>query len=254
METFPHQIERYLHQKWDTRQDFCVTEKTPTILQKVGLDDLCVTYSPKHLRNAMKPKNSWNHMHGLSVEQIKNLPNLLKHPVAILDSTKRNSILVILDTFDTDHMPVICSIKFMAESKTFVVENESVHHITSVYGRDSFEDFVKINIENNKFLYIDKKKSHGQFGILQKLYPQDQESLDSDISIRPSKNIVKSQFIVWAKEDHAPILDMGDEYVDAAVSYICNEISEHGLQTSFKDLMAQAYELSMDDYGREYGR
>ena len=88
---------------------------TPKILLDVGCEQLPMLYTQKHLRNAIKPIDEKNHQHGLSVEQIKKLPELLSSPAMVLDSPNRKDSLIVVTTeLDTEDNPIIASIKLMA--------------------------------------------------------------------------------------------------------------------------------------------
>ena len=69
-------------------------------------------YTQKHLKNAVKPLDEKEHQHGLTVEQIKKLPELLEAPVMVFDSiSKKDSLVVVTSEFDTNDNPVVVSVK-----------------------------------------------------------------------------------------------------------------------------------------------
>ena len=58
---------------------------TPYVFRRAGFDNLPFIYTQRHLRNAIAPKEADNHQHGLTIEQIKSLPEKLEEPVVVFD-------------------------------------------------------------------------------------------------------------------------------------------------------------------------
>lgn len=166
---------------------------TPQILLDVGCEQLPMLYTQKHLKNALKPMDSKNHQHGLTAEQIKMLPTLLSEPAMIFDSPNRNdSIIVVTTEKDPNNDPVIASIRPNGEGR-YEIEDISSNFITSVYGRNNFPQFLKKVAESDNILFCDKQKSQELFERWGEQYSELTNSLDFDIIIHKSRNIVNTQ-------------------------------------------------------------
>ena len=59
---------------------------TPYVFRRAGFDNLPFIYTQRHLRNAIAPKEADSHQHGLTIEQIKSLPEKLEEPVVVSTS------------------------------------------------------------------------------------------------------------------------------------------------------------------------
>lgn len=89
---------------------------TPYVFRRAGFDNLPFIYTQRHLRNAIAPKEADNHQHGLTIEQIKALPEKLEEPVVVFDqpnytvngrSFEGKGVAAVLDMYDPDGVPVI---------------------------------------------------------------------------------------------------------------------------------------------------
>lgn len=187
--TFAEQVDDVLSGKADRYSDLKVCD-TPQILLDVGCRQLPMMYTKKHLREALKPKNSHTHAHGLDIEQIKMLPELLANPVMIYDSlTQSDSIIVVTSEIDKDNNPIIASIKPDGKGKYELQQIDS-NFVTSVYGRENFEKHINRVISDDKLIYISKEKSQRLFSVLGLQSSKGLNGLDFDKIIHQSRNIV----------------------------------------------------------------
>ena len=62
-----------------------------------------------HIKNATLPQNDKLHHHGLSVDQVKQLPEKLADPAMIMDTfdSSRNSIVIVTDMVNADGVPLM---------------------------------------------------------------------------------------------------------------------------------------------------
>lgn len=164
---------------------------TPAILLDAGCEQLPMLYSQKHLRKAVRPYNDKTHDHGLSVEQIKKLPDLIRDPVMIFDSATRNdSIVLVTSETDANRNPIIISIHPNGIG-TYELAQINSNYVTSVYGKNNFSSFIDHVLEDQRMLYCDREKSQELFSVLQLQLPQGFNNLNFNTIIQQSKNIVK---------------------------------------------------------------
>lgn len=117
---------------------------TPEILVDIGCKQLPMLYTQKHLRDALHEKSSKNpHWHGLTIEQVKNLPVFLQEPVIVFDSlTRDDSVMMILSETDNDNLPLVVSVKPNGQGR-YNLEQIDSNFITSIYGKDNFSRYIE---------------------------------------------------------------------------------------------------------------
>ena len=210
--TFAEQVDEALSGKLPFYTSLKVCD-TPQILIDVGCEQLPMLYTQKHLKNAILPPDEKNHRHGLEIEQIKRLPELLSHPVMIIDSPNRkDSIIVVTSEVDKSDNPIIASIKPNGEGR-YEVENVSSNFITSVYGRNNFSEYFRRIVQSDNLLFCDKQKSQAMFERWGEQYSELTNNLDSNIIIHQSRNIVKSK-----KQENSADISSNDVKTSAALS------------------------------------
>lgn len=188
--SFAQQVDEVLAGKADRYNNIKVCD-TPQILLDVGCEQLPMLYTQRHLRNAVKPKNLKEHTHGLSVEQLKKMPELLNEPVMIYDSLSRNdSLIVVTSEFDIANNPIIISVHPNGSGE-YNLERVNSNFVTSIYGRENFVKHLEKEIEADNLLYADKEKSQELFSVLGLQFSKGLNNLDFNTIIHPSRNIVK---------------------------------------------------------------
>ena len=141
---------------WTTSQNV-----TAPKLLRVGFEQKPMLYTQKHLEDALHPKTEDNpHYHGLSIETMKRLPELLEEPVLMADSPARNdSIVVALNAVDEDGLPIICAIK--PDGKGYYdIGNIETNMILAVYGKNEFERYFSDRITEDRIFFFNKERGH----------------------------------------------------------------------------------------------
>ncbi len=92
---------------------------------------------------------------------------------------------------EEDLAPVIATIHPNGQGRYIVNTNIESNFVTSIYGRDNFPSHFEQLIRNNKILYCNKEKSQELFERWGLQLPELTNSLNFDIIIRQSENIVK---------------------------------------------------------------
>lgn len=167
---------------------------TPQILLDVGCKQLPMLYTQKHLKDAISPKDNKNiHKHGLDIEQIKQLPDLLQNPMMVYDSLSRDDSIVLVTTeYDNDNLPIIATVKPNGNGR-YDVDTIDTNFITSVHGRDNFINQFIGAVEQDKMLFCDKKHSQELFERWGLQLPELTNTLDYNCIIHQSRNIVNTQ-------------------------------------------------------------
>lgn len=196
--TFAEQINDVLNGVFPKYSNLKVCD-TPQILLDIGCDRLPMLYTQRHLKDALHEKSPNNaHWHGLTLEQICNIPHLLESPAIIMDSLSPNksadkSIVICLNNVDNDNAPIIVSVKPNGQG-IYEMENVSSNFITSIYGKENgFANYVERAAKSNNILFWDKEKSQALFSCQRLQLPEAINNLDSNIIIHQSRNIVKGK-------------------------------------------------------------
>lgn len=189
------------------------------------------------------------------MKQIKALPSLIENPAMILDSTSRtDSILLVLPQVDKEKCPLVVTVKPNGNGK-YNLDVIASNFITSIYGRENFSKFIERNIEMNNVLYCDKEKSQELFRVLGLQFPKGVNSLDFNIIIHQSRNIVKG-FEEKISEDRQNFEQITLDSAPERATYSTNptaaepqekhdfritedtELGAGGLKTKFRDNIA----------------
>ncbi len=178
----------------DTTSTHIKISNTPKILRDVGLPNLPILMTAKHLKSVTQESGTDNSVnyHGLDVKVIKKLPELLADPVMIMDSlTHDDSIVVLTEIVDKENRPVIAAVKMngVGRQDGKII---SANILTSVYGKDNFNSFIRKNVEEGAVLYWNKEKSQALSVNPGVQFPDVMATLDSDTIIRKAKAFVNT--------------------------------------------------------------
>lgn len=159
---FGNSVDRVLHplERASPRREAVLVCTTPEILREVGLKDLPMHITQKHIINCTHEKAENNsEYHGLSKEEIKKLPEALENPVILTESfTQKESVVAVLDFRDKDGKPIIVAIHPNGQAVYELKKVES-NFVQSMYGRNKFENFIQRVLDEKKLLYINRTKS-----------------------------------------------------------------------------------------------
>lgn len=176
-----------------------VLKVTPPLLRMVGVPNLPILMTARHVKTITQENGSDSaNYHGLGVELIKKLPELISDPVMIMDSISpdakaKNSIVIVTQMLDKENRPVIGAIRLAGRGNDLNGFEISANIMTSAYGKDNFQSFIERNIEQGSVLYVDKAKSQVLFETPGIQFPDNFESLDFDIIIRKTNAFVNRE-------------------------------------------------------------
>lgn len=149
--TFEDQVDDVLSGSYIGRGQIEVSSKTPKILQDIGFPDRPILISRTVIeKNASK--------HNLTAEQIKALPKNMEEPFLIMKSaTESSSVVEYIQAVDKNNKPIMVAVKM---DKPGYLNNKYIQAniVTSEYGRDNFEEHVKLGISKNEILYYNEKR------------------------------------------------------------------------------------------------
>lgn len=132
---------------------------TPALYLEAGFEPRPMLYTQRHMLDAVRPKNEYYpSRHGLTVEQVKRLPELLESPVMLCDSPARSDVmLALLCEVDSDRLPLIAAIKPSGRGYYEMSEIET-NFILAVYGRANFPQYFEQMITPDKVVYFNPER------------------------------------------------------------------------------------------------
>ena len=157
---FGRSVDLVLHplEKAPPRREAVLVCTTPEILREAGLKDLPMHITQKHMVDCLHEKTYNNdHYHGLSVQELKRLPEALESPVILAESlTKDDSLVAVLDYREQDGNPVIVAVRPNGNAM-YELRKVDSNFITSMYGKDNFSEFCQRILDQGKLLYANKE-------------------------------------------------------------------------------------------------
>jgi hypothetical protein len=162
---FGNEVDACLDGSLSMYTDVMVRKDTPAVLRRCGFENLAILHTQYHLRRELRPKNDYKHQHGISVEQLKSLPELLENPILIFDtpdalnrsgqvSGKGKGFVSIVDTQDADGIPLTAYFSPNGCGQ-YETENITSNFMTSLYGRRNLDSYIERAWMQGKLLYVD---------------------------------------------------------------------------------------------------
>lgn len=129
---------------------------TPEVMLRAGFAQLPMLYTQQHLLDAIRPKQrSRSRYHGLTIEEVKRLPELLETPVLMCDNPARaDAMLLVLADVDPDGLPLIASVKPDGFGR-YRLETTMTNMVLTVFGRASFGLYFKDVLTPERVIYYD---------------------------------------------------------------------------------------------------
>ena len=190
---FSEQVDKALNGEWDRYNALYVGETSP-LMEKLGLKQLPVLMTSKHLNDIVAEKSSSDRRkHGLTVDQVKSLGGILSDPAMVLDSAQRNDAVVFVsDQTDADGLPIVAAIRPNG-SGVYEMTRQPANFLLSMYGRENFDKFIESAARDGRILYVNKIKSQSLLGDAGVQFATGLSSADSDGIIHQSSNVVNTE-------------------------------------------------------------
>lgn len=190
---FSEQVDKALNGEWNQYNALHVGETSP-LMEKLGLKQLPVLMTSKHLRDIVAEKRSGNtRYHGLTVDQVKSLGGVLSDPAMVLDSAQRNDAVVFVsDQTDADGLPIVAAIRPNG-SGVYEMTRQPANFLLSMYGRENFDKFIESAARDGRILYVNKIKSQSLLGDQGVQFATGLSNADSDGIVHQSSNVVNTE-------------------------------------------------------------
>ena len=158
--SFAEQVEDWRYGKFP-KNDALLVGRTPEVFRRIGLNDLPMTMNQTHVDYAV---NGTKEDHQMSLVMLEHLPELLEHPVAIIESATRpnDSIVAIVDG-TINGKNVIVPITIQTSSTANGVQIDA-NHLASAYGKKNAVNLLenalkKENADSVGVYYLDKNRA-----------------------------------------------------------------------------------------------
>ena len=233
---------------------------TPELFVQAGFRPLPMLYTQRHLRDAIRPKSSYDpHRHGLTVEQMKRLPELMEHPVMLCDSPAReDTMLVVLRDVDCDDLPLIMAVR--PDGRGYYEAGEiETNFILAVYGRTNFPRYFDNLITPDRVVYYDEERGR-ELNALAKLHLLRSHIVEPDLNISEIEGY--EDVVTWCRDFfsatdsiHAdigvsPLLYRSERnLLMSLVSYLFDYLPSEDLTTDALLTLLSMAETKPDDYG-----
>lgn len=164
MPSFRDDLSSFLENPTDTPRRECLFVcDTPSSLVMLGMRQLPIFITKRHVRDIMHPKSPDNlHWHGLGTNELLAVPDLLASPAIILDAldgaSRTDCIVCVLSETDSDLLPLVAAIKPDGTSQ-YECELVDSNHLLSVYGRSRLEEYLDIATRQGHVLFVDEEKT-----------------------------------------------------------------------------------------------
>lgn len=190
---FSEQVDKALNGEWNQYNALYVGETSP-LMEKLGLKQLPVLMTSKHLRDIVAEKRSGNtRYHGLTVDQVKSLGGILSDPAMVLDSAQRNDAVVFVsDQTDADGLPIVAAIRPNG-SGVYEMTRQPANFLLSMYGRENFDKFIESAARDGRILYVNKIKSQSLLGDQGVQFATGLSNAGSDGIVHQSSNAVNTE-------------------------------------------------------------
>lgn len=178
---------------------------TPEILLKAGLEQKPMLYTQGHLAEALSPKERRNpHKHGLTIEQVKSLPEQFEEPVIIANNPSReDALLMVLCATDNDKLPLIVSVK--PDGKGFYeLEEVETNMVLTVFGKNNFQHYFESALLPDNIVYISKEKSQMLERLCERQLFTCYSSIDFDTIIQKPECVVNMEAQKYARIIQVP--------------------------------------------------
>ena len=169
--------------------------------------------------------------HDLGFEVIRQIPEKMRNPIAILKSdTQEGSIVVLTDMVDKYNQPIIVPIK--VDQKGY---SEFASVIPSMYGRKGFTEFMEKQEKKGNILYWNKKKNLQHFPESGVQFPDSYSDADPMLRIAQRKGIVNAEELKNIQKGHKLQAAEGVKEADAAGKTV-NTAREETIQAAAQSM------------------
>lgn len=164
-----------------------VVGDTPNALVIAGAkDSLDLVISPRTIIKCMSEPEEKYHGHGLSREIMQQLPAELRNPLMVFKGSKEDSLVAITSLKDAENREIMIAVDLNSSNRHY-----EVNKVSSVYGRNNMQNYIKRQIENGNLIAMNKKTANEMLQSLGLQSPPEETFISYDDSIAYTAQNVK---------------------------------------------------------------
>ena len=147
-ETFANEVEQWYNDKelFEKKGGFFTVGRTSEALKSIGVKDYDITWDKSKIKKIM------NDHEEMTIDVIKNVPNVLENPVVVMQSKTRLDSITLLGEVYANGEPVMVAMQLSPSGKSGRLLNYS--KISSAYVRSNLQDLL----DTSDVLYVDPNK------------------------------------------------------------------------------------------------
>lgn len=156
---FGREVDRCLHMGLNPRNALYIGDTPQVLVDHAGCAPLPMYITQSHFRKSIREKSERNsHYHGLTVEEVKRLPESLQDPAIIMrSSTREDALLVVLGYRDADGQAVVAAIN-PGGTATYDLKQTASNFVLSVYGKARIETLIRYRLADGQIYYISEER------------------------------------------------------------------------------------------------
>lgn len=177
--------------------------KTPNVLALGEANlELDMVINPSTILKCMSKPQQRYHGHDLDKDIFKYLIYELRNPVMLLRGSQEGTLVAVTDLIDRQGRPIIVSIALNRKNA-----HHLVNQITSAYGRNDFDRYLRKQIEKGNLIAINKIKANQMLQSAGVQFPMEEALICFDNSIAYTLRNVKVVEVKKYQENFSSRLD-----------------------------------------------
>lgn len=202
----------------------------PQFFLDMGFEKVPVFWDKQHLLDALRTKGDEDdHWCGLTIEQVKKLPELLENPVFVADDpAQRDSVLILLEETDSDGLPLLVA---MTPSDTGGYELSAIrtNTVLAVFGKRDFPRyFSSLIVKKKRLVYVDGERVRNLESLCGRQLFEHRGLLRGKLILRNPQVVVDKDKTAWAlscseEKDRSPFANTPVESAGQEGSYVRSE-------------------------------
>lgn len=202
---FVQQLDSFLY-KNSGRTSALTVSDTPYALAVSGANNqLPVVIRPNTILKCMSKPEERFHGHDLDFDIMQRLPQELRNPTLVFKGNIKDSLVVITQLKDNQNQVVM-----IALSLNDVVKRQEVNRVSSVYGKNKIENYLRNQINLGNLIAVNKEKADKMFQSLGLQLPPEETFISYNNSIAYTTANVKGKEQNFRKNNLKLFINRGE--------------------------------------------
>lgn len=163
--------------------------KTSNALAISGANqNLDIVIAPRTIVKCTSEPDKHYHGHGLDKEIIQQIPKELRNPIMIFSGSRENTLVAITQIYDKQNRQIMIAVGLSESNK-----RHEVNRVSSIYGRNSMNNYLKSQIEKGNLISCNIEKADRMLQSAGLQLPPEETFISFDNSIAYSMQNVKEK-------------------------------------------------------------